>query len=786
MKHYQTMLHYFLQTLILLMLTGVSSLSLATTENCQTTYISNKNSTLFSTKLKTEKESLRNLLEATDTAYEHQGQACITIVNQDATTKSISIYLENTRVRHIEVLNITNSTHQLIGISGMEYPLVNWESLGSEIIFDIKIPPNTSETLRINAGSIFPYHSVVLIRDTERMLHLLTLQQSVAGLLIGFVLSLILYSLLIGLVTKEKTYLLLFGSTFCVTLLQINDIGLLYLFWSSASYWNNISSGVFAITSTIFGIALARNYLITKENSPRSDIWLRFLFWYTLIVALPLPLIQNDPVFFALYALPTTIITLPSLVIISIVRIRQGYPLAKFYLMALAAPVVAGIIIFLMYAGFIPSSQITRALPLIGTTVQLILFGFAIGKRISWLNNQKDQAVNAVLHAKAETEAKKNFLTHVSHELRTPLAGIIGLSEIARKNPIYKENKQLVEGILESAETLLSSVNMLLDYARVNSGKWKTSNTVFNVRLLLDDIASNLEKQLAKKDITLNYQIEKNTPTMVEGEKNITEKILDCVLEYSINNMNKGHILLKVEPESYNNQYAIRFDIIDTGAGIAEDHKPEIFEIFEQPDKSTTRTQRGIGISLSLSKKLCLLLGGDINFESNPLHGTAFWCHIPCRPVADTDNPLLANTVTVQPTAPNSSAANNAMRGAILVAEDDETLQLVVASQLEKLEKAFRIYPNGKPLVEDYIKNHDTISAVLLDWNMPICNASAATLLIRDFEKKMKLPPIPIVIMTAHDKASTNELGLPHGIHVLHKPVTISDLEQLFISLQKP
>ncbi|HRF87347.1 MAG TPA: hypothetical protein PK244_01980, partial [Pseudomonadales bacterium] len=199
MKHYQTMLHYFLQTLILLMLTGVSSLSLATTENCQTTYISNKNSTLFSTKLKTEKESLRNLLEATDTAYEHQGQACITIVNQDATTKSISIYLENTRVRHIEVLNITNSTHQLIGISGMEYPLVNWESLGSEIIFDIKIPPNTSETLRINAGSIFPYHSVVLIRDTERMLHLLTLQQSVAGLLIGFVLSLILYSLLIGL-----------------------------------------------------------------------------------------------------------------------------------------------------------------------------------------------------------------------------------------------------------------------------------------------------------------------------------------------------------------------------------------------------------------------------------------------------------------------------------------------------------------------------------------------------------------------------------------------------------
>ncbi|HNE27074.1 MAG TPA: hypothetical protein PLH12_08035, partial [Pseudomonadales bacterium] len=79
----------------------------------------------------------------------------------------------------------------------------------------------------------------------------------------------------------------------------------------------------------------------------------------------------------------------------------------------------------------------------------------------------------------------------------------------------------------------------------------------------------------------------------------------------------------------------------------------------------------------------------------------------------------------------------------------------------------------------------DNIAAILLDWNMPICNASAATLLIRDHEKKMQLPPIPIVIMTAHDRASTNELGLPPNTHVLHKPVTINDLSQLFTTLPK-
>jgi signal transduction histidine kinase/CheY-like chemotaxis protein len=769
-----------IRKLVFLLLLSVSVRVMAAGDDCKTVYVTDD--TNISTHIKTQEQTVAPLLEATDTAYAHQGSLCLNLINKTASTKNISIYLENPRVRHVELINVTGSTHTLMGVSGMEYPLKIWEKLGAEIIFDLNIPANSSQTFNLNIGSIFAYNSRLLIQDSGRIFNIVTLQQSVTGVLVGFILSLVLYSLLIGLATKEKTYLFLFGSTSMVTLLQLNDMGMLHLLWPDALYWNNISSGVFAIISTICGIGLARNYLATKDSTPRADLWLRILFWYTLVVALPTPFLQNDPIFFAVYALPTVVITLPSLIIISAIKIRQGYAPAKFYLIALLAPVVAGVIIFLMYAGVLPSSQITRALPLVGTAAQLLLFGYAIGRKIEWITQQRNQSINTVLQAKAESEAKKNFLTHVSHELRTPLAGIIGLSEIARKNPAYKENQQLVEGIHDSAELLLSSINMLLDHARVDSGKWKTHNTVFNVRLLVEDIVQSHTKSLGKKDISLNYQIENNTPLLIEGEQNITQKILDCVLEYSINNMSQGHILLKVEPEQHKGLYAIRFDVIDTGDGIAEEHKPEIFEIFELPDHSTTRAQRGMGISLSLGKKLCRLLGGDMDFESNPLHGTAFWCHIPCRPLTNTDHPLIANTA---PPAAAETTRQTTINGSILVAEDDETLQLVVASQLEKLEKTFRIYPNGKPLVEDYIKNHDNIAAILLDWNMPICNASAATLLIRDHEKKMQLPPIPIVIMTAHDRASTNELDLPPSIHVLHKPVTINDLSQILTTLQK-
>lgn len=743
--------------------------------SCKKIYLSTNTNANIS--LTTKEHSEASLLAATDKNFHHQGSTCFSLINPSASEKKISIYLENARVRHVELLNITHSIPSLIGINGMEYPLKNWQQLGAELFFDLTVPANTTETFKLSIGSVFSYNSLVKIHDTSKKLHLILVQQSIAGVLAGFIGALVLYSAFLGFISKEKTYLFLFGSTACVTLLQLNDMGLLYLVWPESLYWNNVCSGLFAITSTIYGIALARSYLLTKNNTPKIEKILVILFWYT-IAALPLPLLQNDTLYYLLYALPTVSITLPCLVVACVARMRQGYSPAKLYLFALSAPVIAGLIIFLMYAGVLPSSQITRILPLVGTAIQILLLGYAIGERIRWIKNQKNASIATTLQARAESSAKKNFLTHVSHELRTPLAGIIGLTEIARKNPIYTDNKQLIEGIHDSAEVLLSSVNMLLDHARLDAGKWKTNHSIFSLQQLIDDTLAAHAQLAEKKSIRINTQIAQNTPTMIDGEKNIIQKIVDCILDFSIGNMSHGHILVKVEPEKFNEQYAIRLDIIDTGDGISEEQRATIFEIFEQQDKSTTREQRGIGINLSLASKLCHFLGGDMGCESNPLHGTAFWCHIPCRPLKD--NPLSTESHTkLTPTEFSAS------RDTILVAEDDETLQMIIASQLEQLGKKFRVFPNGKPLVDDYIKNHHQIAAIFLDWNMPICNASAATLLIRNFEKEQNLTPIPTVILTAHDKASTNELGLPAGLHVLHKPITIDDLSQLFTTLKQ-
>ena len=626
------------------------------------------------------------------------------------------------------------------------------------------------------------------VSTTDEAFEAIVLQQMAAGLLSGLIFSLVFYSAFLGLISKDKTYLFLFGSTTGVTLLQLNDMGVLYLLWPDAIYWNNVCSGIFAVASTVCGVGLARSYLITAGNTPRADKILRVYFWYLLLVSLPTPLLENDNIFLWLYALPTVFLILPSLVIVSIIRIRQHYTPAKLYLLALTMPIIAGLIIFLMYVGIIPTSPMARVFPLTGTAIQLVLFAIALGERINWLKEQQSKSHHQELLSITETNAKKNFLAHISHELRTPLAGIIGLADLARKNPLYSTNKALIDGINESASHLLETTNKLLDHARLDAGKWTISNETFNLVILIKNIVAKHAENSAKKNITLSIQIDKITPDFIYSDKIVMEKIIDIIISNAINSTKDGCILFNVETTiNKPDNLLIRFDIVDTGKSIAENHKTKVFEIFELSDKSTTREQQGLGLELSLSKKFCELLGGQIGHESNPQHGTALWCVLPCKLPPESRIQITATTemVTNKSKEEPAQKIDIATPQKILVAEDDDTLQLIISSQLDKLQKKHAVFPNGKPLVEEYIKNHPQIGMILLDWNMPICNASDAIALIRQYEMTHKLPPVNIAVLSAHDKHNAKEMNLPPEIMLLQKPVTAEDLVRLFNSFNK-
>ncbi len=491
---------------------------------------------------------------------------------------------------------------------------------------------------------------------------------------------------------------------------------------------------------------------------------------------MPLPLLENDNLFMVFFALPAVIIVLPSLFITSIIRIRQKYTPAKLYFIALTMPFIAGLLIFLMYIGTIPSSPMAKVFPLTGTAFQLVLFAIALGERINWLKEQQKIFYQDELLSKTETNAKKNFLAQISHELRTPLAGIIGLADLAKKNTLYSTNKTLIDGIYESAKHLLDTTNTLLDHARLDAGKWPVTKETFSPTSLIKESIANCREKFHRKNILISYNIDKKSQELIYSDINIISKILEIIIENSANSIMEGSILVNFETfKNENESLFMRFDIIDTGNGVPEDRKTRIFEIFEIVDTSTTREQQGPGLSLSLCKKFCNLLGGEIGYDSNPKHGTAFWCIIPC--CLPPGNSVL-NTAEAQGIRNTSGEDPNLIKR-VLVAEDDETLQLIISSQLEKIGKAHTVFPNGKPLVEEYIKNYQDIGMVLLDWNMPIYNASKTITHIREFEESQQLFPVNIAVLSAHDKYNAANMNLPSDIRLLQKPVSTDDLVQL-------
>lgn len=706
-------------------------------------------------------------LPGTDQAYPRTSSYCLRMRNASATTKTVILYFDNPRLQHAELLLQTGTGPVLTGMAGLDYPLPNWKSLGGEMLFAVELPTGMETMLDLRIASRFAYNSTLHIMPEELFQRQLARQQILAGLLTGFIMSLTLYTLFLGVNNRDKTYFYLSGSTASVMLLQLSDLGSLYPLWPTAIYWNQVSATFFAALSTTFGCCLARSYLLTAESMPRTDKALNLFTWYLFLVTLPLTLTTFDMAIVLLYALPAITVSF-ALLAISFLRMRQGYDPARLYLVALILPVIAGLSILFTFIGWLPSSPMVRILPLAGTALQLVMFALALGERINWLENEHKASKEQALLAQAETETKKNFLAQISHEFRTPLIGIVGLTELLDRKAFNNSDRILLDGLSASATHLLNTINTLLDHARIDAGKWQLQDETFAIRTLLSGILEQHRKVADSKNLGLRLQIHENVPEQLLGDIHVLSKILDHILNNAIKFTHNGGIVLIVEAtKKGEHDVVLRFDILDTGIGFNELFKARAFELFELADSSTTRDQQGLGLGLSLCRKFCTLLGGNIGCDSNMDHGTVFWCTLPFR--------LPAQVVQAgsNELASSADATHNiaAARRKLLIAEDDEALQMIMADILEKLGENFAIFPNGKPLVEEYRRDHDNIDCILLDWNMPVCNASDAISAIRACERSLALAPVPIVIMTAYDRHSANELALSDDTRILYKPL---------------
>ncbi|MBT4839064.1 MAG: response regulator [Methylococcales bacterium] len=246
-----------------------------------------------------------------------------------------------------------------------------------------------------------------------------------------------------------------------------------------------------------------------------------------------------------------------------------------------------------------------------------------VTERTAELNAAKDLAEFA-------NSAKSTFLRTMSHEIKTPLNAVYGMNQLMHQTELNEEQKDCMNVINESCESLISMVNDVLDFATLDADKMTIEVSIFNFRKMIEDATSKIASLFKDGDVELLINIDEKIPNELNGDSvkliNVMSNLLDNACKFT--KKGKIEILLEVVEEK-DEQIDIRFAVKDSGIGISKESQQNIFNVFVQADGKTTRQYSGTGLGLSLSQKLVNLMGGKIEFESEESIGSNFYFSLP-------------------------------------------------------------------------------------------------------------------------------------------------------------
>lgn len=350
---------------------------------------------------------------------------------------------------------------------------------------------------------------------------------------------------------------------------------------------------------------------------------------------------------------------------------------------------------------------------------------------------------DALMRAEDMSRAKSTFLANMSHEIRTPLNGVLGMAEVLADIVAEPLQRQMVDTIRKSGETLLTVLNGILDMSKIEAGKMAVESMPFVPLEIIRQAESIYAIAAEEKGVGFEVLATAGCDKPRLGDAHRLMQVLNNLLNNAFKFTERGKVTLKF---SCRTGKPVQIEVSDTGIGMDASQVARVFESFEQADGSMTRRFGGTGLGLSIVRELVTLMGGTISAESAPGLGSMFRIVLPL-PEAES-----APVAHVKPT--EGSLRDDALAGVrLLCADDNATNRLVLSEMLVRTGAVVTQVENGREAVEAWgaaLDRGEPFALLLLDITMPVLDGMSALAEIRAIEAARGLPPVLAVAVTAH------------------------------------